>query len=119
MHGDHHGSRCYNKKVTTGTGTNSVSDSPAKQTEKHETVLNTANRTEKTKTRTKKLGKAKGAHTKNRTKIRTAIINGEEIDYKNMKAKHKVGKDLISSVIKELAGKGLIQKSGRKWERVA
>jgi predicted transcriptional regulator len=61
------------------------------------------------------LKKPKGATHKNRMKVRTAILNGEPINYTALKEKYGVGKSTISSVLQELSESGLVEKDGRSW----
>jgi hypothetical protein len=62
------------------------------------------------------LKKHKGSTHKTRTKIRTAILNGTEINYKLLSEKCGAGKTQVSNVIKELAADGHITKNGKRWE---
>lgn len=60
--------------------------------------------------------KTKGSTHKTRTKIRTAILNGTPITYKELTEKCGAGKTQVSNVIKELAADGHITKNGKRWE---
>lgn len=78
------------------------------------------NGTEDEKTETEKpksrLRKTKGSTHKTRTKVRTAILNGEDINYETLKSKYGAGRSTISAVVKELADSGHLIKNGRKWQ---
>jgi len=128
---------CICKKVTGSTANNSTADKSQKEpdsTQKstsdpvesqiglNRTKSSTggtkrpASSNKKVSNRSKPPVKRKGSTHKSRLKIRTAILNGEPVDYEQMKNKYGVGKSTISSVVKELAETGHIKKDGKRWK---
>lgn len=87
------------------------SQNSVNKTEKEKNGTETEGETEK-----KRLRKPKGATHKTRTKVRTAILNGEDINYEALKKKYGAGKSTISAVVKELADSGYLTKNGRTWK---
>lgn len=72
-------------------------------------------KTDTNRTQNTELRKPRGTKHANTLRLKEAILAGEPVRYDDLKDRYGVGKSTISSVLKELADDGHVEKNGRKW----
>ena len=89
-------------------------ESPKTDRNRTETGLKLV-KTDTNSTQSTELRKPRGTKHANTVRLREAILSGEPVRYDDLKDRYGVGKSTISSVLKELADDGHLEKNGRQW----